>query len=279
MVNVYEYLDYRKLLKDLYEDRKEAQPFFSYRYIASKVGFTSAGFFTNILNGKRNISPEFVLKFAQLFKLNKKETVYFELLVNFNQAKNHEQKKYYFEKILTTKQSKIAITEAQQYELYSTWYFTAVRELCDVMVVSDENLDEVAKSVMPTIKPAEVARALEILSQLKFIKKDVHGQYKQIEQYISTGYDARAVAISNFLMATADLAKSAVDRLPRNMRSMSTLTVGISPETYTIIEERLKDFRREILEIVRADKKPDQVYHFNFHIFPMSKKIERQGSV
>jgi uncharacterized protein (TIGR02147 family) len=77
MIEPFEYLNYRKLLKDLYEERKAEQPFFSYRYIAQKVGFTSAGFFTNIISGKRNISPEYIFKFAEVFKLKKTENEYF----------------------------------------------------------------------------------------------------------------------------------------------------------------------------------------------------------
>jgi uncharacterized protein (TIGR02147 family) len=129
MIDIFEYIDYRKLLKDLYNERRAENKCFSYRFIAQKVGFSSAGFFANIIQGKRNISPEFIFGFARVFKLKKQETEYFELLVNFDQAKSHEQKKYYFEKMLSSKKSKIKIIEKQQYEFYSKWYYTAVREV------------------------------------------------------------------------------------------------------------------------------------------------------
>ncbi len=270
MVNVFEYIDYRKLLKDLYEENKKKHPYFSLRYIAQKVGFKSAGFFTNIIQGKRNISAEYIFKFAELFKFKKKETEYFELLVNFAQAKHHSQKRFYFEKILAYKNSKIAVTDAQNYEFYSKWYYTAIRELVDLHPVTD-NYEDLAKLVSPPIKASEAKHALELLVRMGFIKKDKTGVYHQTERFITTGYEAQSVAITNFLLDTSDLAKMAVDRFPREKRSMSTLTVGVSNECYLSIEERLKDFRREILEMVRADKNPDTIYHVNFHIFPMSK--------
>lgn len=270
MAKVFEYIDYRKLLKDLYEENKKKHPYFSLRYIAQKVGFKSAGFFTNIIQGKRNISAEYIFKFAELFKFKKKETEYFELLVNFAQAKHHSQKRYYFERILSYKNSKVAITDAQHYEFYSKWYYTAVRELIDLCPVTDD-YEKLASMVSPSIKPSEAKNAIELLVRMGFIKKDKSGVYQQTERFISTGYDAQSVALTNFVLDTADLAKMAVDRFPRNRRSLSTLTVGVSPECYHTIEERLKDFRREILEIVRADTNPKTVYHVNFHIFPMSK--------
>jgi uncharacterized protein (TIGR02147 family) len=275
MIDIYEYIDYRKLLKDLYEDRKKQFPFFSYRYIAQKVGYSSAGFFVNVIQRKRNISSEFIFEFAQVFKLKRAETEYFEFLVLFDQAKNHDQKRYYFEKILSSKKSKIAVTDAQHYEFYSRWYYTAVRELLDIYKF-DGNYIELAKRVSPPITPAEARRAVELLEKMGFIRKSERGHYQQTEEFITTGYEAKSVAITNFLVSTLDLARQAIDRYPREQRSISTLTFSCSADGYRQIDERLKTFRREILEIVRADKNRDRIYHVNFQVFPMSQPIPKQ---
>jgi uncharacterized protein (TIGR02147 family) len=271
-VDIFEYIDYRKLLKDLHEERKAANPAFSYRYIAQKVGFSSAGFFTNILQGKRNISAENIFKFAAVFKLKRQETEYFELLVLFDQAKSHERKKYYFEKILSSKRSKIKQTEAWQYEFYSQWYYTAVREVLDVFRFDGKDYGELAKKVSPTITPTQAKKAVELLEKLGMVKQGKDGVYAQCDDLITTGYDAPTVAVTNFLVSTIDLAREAIDRYPRDKRSISTLTFSCSAEGFKSIEERLKTFRREVLEIVRDDKNRDRVYHVNFHIFPMSKQ-------
>jgi len=273
MIDPFEYLSYRKLLKDLYEDRKKEQPIFSYRYIAQKVGFASAGFFTNIISGKRNISPEFIFKFADVFKLKKSETEYFELLVNFEQAKDHERKRFYFEKILGHKKSKITITDAWQYEFYSAWYYTAIRELIDIYPFKG-NFEELAKRVSPPIKTQDAKKAVELLEKIGFIKMNDQGIYEQTDTFITTGYEAKSVAITNFLMEMSDLAKEAIDRYPRDKRDISSLTFTLSEQGFTTIQDRLKDFRREVLEIVREDKvkkRQDRVYHVNFHIFPLTK--------
>jgi uncharacterized protein (TIGR02147 family) len=271
MVEIFEYIDYRKLLSDLYKEERSQYPHFSYRFIAQKVGFSSAGFFANIIQGKRNISPEYIFGFAKLFKLKKAETEYFELLVNFDQAKNHEQKKYYFEKILSSKKSKLKITDLQNYEFYSKWYYTAVREVIDIFKWDGVDYSELAKRIMPPLSIGEIKKAVELLLNMGFIRKNKEGFYEQTDQFISTGYDAKSVAITNFLVSTIDLAKGAIDRFPRDQRSISALTFSISADGYKAIDERLKTFRREILEIARADKNRDRIYHVNFQIFPMSK--------
>jgi uncharacterized protein (TIGR02147 family) len=271
MIDIFEYIEYRKLLSDLYKEKREECPYFSYRYIAKKVGFSSAGFLANIIQGKRNISPEYIFGFAKLFKLKKAETEYFELLVNFDQAKNHDQKKYYFEKILSSKKSKLKITDLQNYEFYSKWYYTAVREVLDVYEWDGVDYSELAKRIMPPLSTGEIKKAVELLLNMGFIRKNKKGFYEQTDQFISTGYDARSLSITNFLVSTIDLARGAIDRFPRDQRSMSALTFSISADGYKAIDERLKTFRREILEIARADKNRDRIYHVNFQIFPMSK--------
>jgi uncharacterized protein (TIGR02147 family) len=273
MIDPFEYLNYRKLLKDLYEERKAEHSFFSYRYIAQKVGFTSAGFFTNIIQGKRNISPEYIFKFAEVFKLKKGETEYFELLVNFDQAKDHSRKRFYFEKILGHKKSKIKVTDAQQYEFYSAWYYTAIRELIDIYPFKGD-FEELAKRVSPPIKVTDAKKAVELLEKIGFIRQKADGAYEQTDTFITTGYDAKSVAINNFLMGMADLAKEAIDRYPREKRDISSLTFTLSEEGFATIQERLKSFRRELLEVVREDKnqkRQDRVYHINFHVFPLTK--------
>jgi len=273
MIEPFEYLSYRKLLKDLYEDRKAQQPFFSYRYIAQKVGFSSAGFFTNIISGKRNISPEYIFKFAEVFKLNKDETEYFELLVNFDQAKDHSRRRFYFDKILGHKNSKIKTTTAQEYEFYSAGYYTAIRELIDIYPFKG-NYEELAKLVSPPIRPAEAKRAVELLENIGFIRKNENGIYEQDESFITTGYEADSVAITNFLIEMSDLAKRSIDGVPREKRDISSLTFTLSEEGFGTIQERLRSFRRELLEIVREDRKhkrQDRVYHINFHVFPLTR--------
>jgi uncharacterized protein (TIGR02147 family) len=271
MVDIFEYIDYRKLLKELYEERRAENKAFSYRFIAQKVGFSSAGFFANIIQGKRNISPEFIFGFARVFKLKKPETEYFELLVNFDQAKNHEQKKYYFEKILASKKSKLTIIEKQQYEFYSKWYYIAVREVLDIYKFRGDDYANLAKMVSPPITPAEAKKAVELLIEMRFIRKNKEGWFEQVDPFITTGYEAPTVAVTNSLMSFIDLAKEAIDRYPRDRRHMASLSFAISAEGYKAIEERLRTFRREILEIARADKKTDRIYHANFQIFPISR--------
>ena len=83
---------------------------------------------------------------------------------------------------------------------------------------------------MPPLSTGEIKKAVELLLNMGIIRKNKKGFYEQTDQFISTGYDARSLAITNFLVSTIDLARGAIDRFPRDQRSMSALTFSISAD-------------------------------------------------
>jgi uncharacterized protein (TIGR02147 family) len=277
MISVFDYTDYRKLLKELYEERKKEQAFFSYRYMGQKVGFKSAGFFTNIIQGKRNISPDIIFKFAELFKFTKRETEYFETLVLYDQAKQHAQKKFYYEKILSMAKSKVKELVADQYEYFDKWYYVAVRELLNFYPFKG-NYQELGKMLRPSITPSEAKKAVDLLERLGLIQKDSDGIYKLSDKTVTTGVNGPLVAIHNFQQTTLDMAKQAIDRFARNERSISTLTLSLSSQTYKTIEEKLMAFENEVMELIKGDQnKIDRVYQFNFQIYPLTGVLDEKN--
>jgi uncharacterized protein (TIGR02147 family) len=277
MVDIFQYTDYRKFLCDFYEAEKKRNPHYSHRYIAQKVGFTSSGFFSKILQGKTNISNDLALRFTEFLKLKKIEAEYFGLLVLFNQAKSHADKKRWFEKIVAFSKSKVKIVQVSQYEFFQKWYYVAIRELLAFYKFNGD-FQQLGKMIDPPISPAQAKKGVELLEKLGLIARDESGYYKQTDTLISTGYDVRSVAVNNFQMSTLDLAKESIDRFPKEERDISTLTLSFSKELYNTIHEKLKGFRREVLELVKNDPNAvDRVYQVNFQIFPLSKYHREEG--
>jgi uncharacterized protein (TIGR02147 family) len=270
MITVYDYFDYRKFLQDIYQERKSANPLFSYRCIGEKVGFSSAGFFTKILHGTTNISMKYAIAFARLFKLTKQETHYFEILVQFNQAKTHESRKYYFEQLLSIKQTGGKNLVPEQYELFSTWYYVVIRELLDFYPFYGD-YRELASMVIPAIKEAEAKKAITVLEKLGLITKNPDGCYEQTDSILTTGETWSSMAIEQFQIDTADCAREAIRTTPKEQRDISTCTLSISASSLASIRERAKQFRKEVLEIAKADNFADQVCHLNIHLFPVSR--------
>ncbi|MBD3315526.1 MAG: TIGR02147 family protein [Chitinivibrionales bacterium] len=277
MINIYDYTDYRALLKDLYEDTKRRKKFFSYRYIARKIGFSSAGFFSNIIQGKRNISNETIFKFADLYGFSKRQTGFFELLVHFNQAKEHERRRFYFEKLLTFKRSRFHQLGVDQYEYFEKWYYVAIRELLNYFPFRGD-YKELGRMLRPAINPSETKKAVDLLERLGLIERKDDDSYHVTDAVVTTGREFRSVAVHNFQRATIDLAKESIDRFPRNQRLISTLTLNLSEGVYKEIVDKLVEFEREVLELVQNDHdNPDRIYQFNFQVFPLADIYDGDG--
>jgi uncharacterized protein (TIGR02147 family) len=92
MKPVFEYIDYRRYLRDYYAENKKSKKYFSYRYFSSRAGIKSPVFLKLIIENKRNLTRPMIEKFCKALDLNNKEALYFRHLVLFNQGKTAQEK-------------------------------------------------------------------------------------------------------------------------------------------------------------------------------------------
>jgi uncharacterized protein (TIGR02147 family) len=277
-IKVFNYLDYRKFLADLYIAKKAGRKYFTLQYVSQQLGLKSPGYFSWILKGKRNVSPKLIVKLSELFQLGKRESMYFELLVNYNQAGTAEEKKYFFEKITTLTTASGRTVKTKEYEFYEKWYNSAIRELIAVNRFRDtkDDYSRMAKSLSPPITAAEARKGVRLLVKLGFVYLDEQGYYRRNEPTLTTGDNWKAEAITHFQLSAMDLAKESLDCHHRSKRNVSTLTLSCSEDTYNSIKTKIINLYQEIENIVRMDPNPEGVYQCNFQLFPLSRKMRRK---
>jgi uncharacterized protein (TIGR02147 family) len=264
-----EYSDYRLLLKDLFTERKQKNPNFSHRYIAMRAGFKSPGFFSQIVKGKSNVSVRTALSLGEVFKLKGADLEYFENLVNFNQATTQVDKEHFFRRMLSLKRGKPKTLEASQYELFTKWYYLAVREILSFKRFKDD-YKELADALIPKITVAEAKESIKVLEKLGLIRKH-GGYYERVDVAVTTGDSWKSLAITQFQMAALDLAKGSYQAVPGKQRSHSTLTLSLSEPEFKRIREEITNLRKKILELAKNAPAPDRVYQVTFNVYPVSR--------
>ncbi|MDB5104118.1 MAG: hypothetical protein JWP91_1807 [Fibrobacteres bacterium] len=269
---IFDYLDYHRFLRDSYAARKQENSNFSHRFIAQQLGCNPA-YYLKVFQGKREISNKMILKVAELLRLSKKETECFETLVHFNKAKSSRDKAHFFERLSTHRSSKLRLVEESRYEFYEKWYYVAILEVLDYHPFKG-NYGELARMLVPAIKPREAQKAIEVLERLGFIRKAAGKGYEKTDALISAGEGWKSAYISNFLLTAMDLAKEAFIRQPVEKREIAAQTVSISGETLILIKERMKNLRKEILELAKRDQKADRVYQINLQAFPLAMPLK-----
>ena len=272
MKAIFEYYDYRAFLRDYYAEKKTQNKYFSYRFFARKADIKSPVFFKEVAESKKDLSRSMIKKFCTALQLTEKEASYFKYLVLFDQAKTGEEKQVYYGALRTMENAKSErALNADQYDYFSTWYNVVIRELVTLFNFKD-NFELLASTVQPPIKTREAKASVELLLKLGLIKQQPDGAYKQANTAITAQSGVATLAIRQFHKAISMLAVAAIEDVPKTERSISGITIGISPAMYDVINTEIAAFKDRIIKLVSRDEKGERVYQFNVQLFPMSKK-------
>jgi uncharacterized protein (TIGR02147 family) len=278
-LNIFEYDDYRKFLKDWYKKAKAKGPGFSYRAFSHRAGLHSSNFFMLVMQGKRNLTEESVKKVAAGLGLNKQEQEFFRNLVFFNQARTHEDKDLYYKQLLQSRKfRKLKPIEKDQYEYYSNWYHPIVRELV-IAKDFDGTPEWVASHIYPSITAQQAARSIELLEKLKFIERTENGKWRQTASIVSTGDTVNSVIVHNYHKEMLSLTKTMMDDLATEERDVSSLTLGIDKSKFEEIRSKIKQFRQEILKMASTETSPDDVVQLNIQFYNVMKDSEKEEAL
>ena len=273
-VNLFQYLDCRRFLKDWFTESKKMRRGLSFRSFAKKAGFKSVNFFKFVMDGKRNLTEESLVKCMNGLGLNKQEQDFFRNLVSFNQAKTHEVRDTSYRNLIRSrKYSQIRPIAREQYEYFSAWYHPVVREL----VVSrdcDGTAEWVAPRIFPPITPAQAARSIELLEKIGLIEKGPDGRWRQSNSLVSTGPEVLSVSLLNYHKIVLDLAKEILETVPMSRRDVSAMTLGVLKERVPELKRKIQEFRAEILKLVADDSHPEEVIQLNIQMFPVTRPVE-----
>lgn len=283
MCDLFDYLDYRKYLRDYFQEKKQSLPSWSYQQFAEQLGFKARDFAYRVIKGEKNLSPESILKLTRGLELDPVQTQYFDTLVKCNQSKILDEQELYFGLLNTIKTQGRTTHPAQrlrqdQFQFYSKWYHSAIRSLIE-MYGFQGDYKTLAASLSPRISARQAEASVALLEKLELIQKTGQGAYQATLKTITTGKDTRSILIPAYHKATIELSAKALEVTPVNQRDMSNLTLGISEKTFHQFTEKLRQFRKELLEQAEQDKDADRVYHLNLHLYPLSKPDLKKGGI
>jgi uncharacterized protein (TIGR02147 family) len=269
--NIFLYFDSVKFLRDYYEARHSIDRFFSYRYIQAKTGI-DPGYLYKVFQGIKPLPVKKTGILAEVLKLDKRESEYFNLLVLYNKAKSNDEIKRYFEKMLSFTELSKRKVATKEYEYYSKWYHAAIRQILSYFNFTG-NYAALAKMTVPEISASEAKNAVKLLCTLGFVKKTAKGAFEVTDKFLTTGEHWHKVGVRRFQQDTIMLAKSALDTVDKSLRDISTVTITLSPDGFQEAIARIKTFRHDMLELANRQSNPDGAYHINVQMIPIGKRL------
>jgi uncharacterized protein (TIGR02147 family) len=273
-INIYIYLEYRKYLKEYYAFQKKRSKSFTYRHFSQSAGFSTPNFLQLLIQGKRNLKKSSIAKVSHALHHSIEEAAYFELLVNFDQAKTVAEKTHYFMALSEARKPyQISPIHELQFEHLRTWYHKAIRELLGFYAFNEKEqyaYRKLAALLSPPITEREARNSVKLLLKLGLLKRSEDGSIIQAERFISTGDEVRNLSVRTFHQAMIQRAGEAVDRINPEHRDISSLTVTVSDNGFAMLKKELQLFRKRLLEVVKSDSDPKNVYQVNFQLFPLT---------
>ena len=270
MKPIVEYTDFRKYMRDFYEDRK-LRSAFSWREFSKNAGFSSPSYMKVVCDGKSKLSRIGVERTGAAMGLTGFEMDYFRAMVKFGQAETEEKKKAAYEEMLSiAKTYNVRTLEGDLFQYYDSWRNPVLRELAPIMPGATPG--EMAKMCYPEVSAAEVRDSLDFLTKSGLLKRE-NGNFVQSETSVKGSTDATRLALRGMHREMSKLATPALE-LPKEIRNFSGVTMGLSRESFGKIEKVLNECRRQVIDIAAEEKNIEQVYRLNLQLFPLTKNVK-----
>lgn len=272
--DIYDYLDYRDYLKQVYLDHKSLDKKYSYRFFGEKWD-VDPGFMVKVFQKKKHFKLQVLTKIAETLSISKRERQFLLVLFQYSKAKDEQEIKHYFEQLLRFSEVKKQPLLAAQFEFYEKWEYSAVREALRVLKISTQ-YRELGLYMVPPLSEARAKNAVELLLALQMIERDETGVLMVKDDFITNSSEIPAQQIRDYQKLMMTQAQAAVDCIAPSERDISSLTFNLSEAGFLEVKEKIQSFREEILEIVQQEDQLERVYQFNFQLFPMSQR--KRGS-
>jgi uncharacterized protein (TIGR02147 family) len=215
---------------------------------------------SKILNKKRSPTENLILKLGKKLNLNQIQCAAYvewqeQHQVAIGQKKSPNNRKY--------KQ-----IELDFFSIFSEWYHFAILELLQV------------KSIRPSVKLYAKTLGLENKTVNLALRRMVNCEYLLITakgEWVDNSENATTInfpgtthALRNLQSQIIEKAKDSLNNDPIQKRDQSSITLAIHSSQLEHAKEKIKQFRRELGEILQAKQPFDQVYNLSVSLYPLT---------
>jgi len=170
---IFEYLDYRDILKDFFEERKSADSSFTYKKMAEALGLHTSNIF-RVVQKKTHLPARCQSRAIGFLGLADRNAAYFLLLVGYARERNGKARQEILEKALALRDVNRVDLGEKELAYFRDWWVAAVRGVLEV-VDGRANPAEIARKLHPKVTEAQASAALDLLQELGLVKRGSSG--------------------------------------------------------------------------------------------------------
>jgi len=280
---VSDYMDFRSYLASFldYKRKLTASDIRPYNYAAFSAGanIKSPNYLKMIIEGRRNLSGEMVLKFAKALGLNKEATEDFELLVSYGQATDPADRNMFLKKLSEHRvQAKLKSGEIDKktWEKIPSWAAWVIYAMVDQEGVKydTKTLKELLRG---KASEDEIEQALQSLfSAGELVQDPETGEVRKARALIESAEDVPVALVRKLQAQLMYLGLESLYQDAANEREFGTLTLSLTKQEFEEIKFKLRQMRKQINKdnsIARTSSKGEKVYQLNIQLFPVTNAV------
>ncbi|WP_159455289.1 TIGR02147 family protein [Pseudobacteriovorax antillogorgiicola] len=268
--HVFDYLDYKSFLGDLYHKLKQSDSQYSYMKFSADLGLTETNVSSHIIHGRRPLTIEAAKKVVKSLGMKKLKRKYFLALTDYINETDPSLRDQKFQSLFAIKQESLPDSLQEQMTYFSQWYYPIIGELARVEGFQAD-YKWVKKNLWPNITPKQFEKAIEVLKQVKILKDgERSSDLNRTDLDFSPGHATRDISVSKYHQQMIKLAEQGLSAITEKKRNFSSMTVVLSRENAKKLNQLVLEFQRKVLELEASNTAGKDVYQVNVQLFPFT---------
>lgn len=274
-----DYMDYRVYLAEFYHFKKmqtrlSIRPY-SYAIFSAAADIKSPNYLKMIIEGKRNLSPDMVAKFARACGLNKAQGEEFRLLVFFNQSEDPADRNYALKLLSEYRmEQKIKHGELDRkvLEKVPNWIGWIIYALADQAGVTFQ-ISQLKEILRNKASESEIVAALDGLLKSGELSKDPETGAIAKGKPTEAPDEIPSALVRKLQMQLMYLGLESLYQDQPNEREFGSLTLSLTEKEFEELKFKLRQMRKSLNKdnsIARLADKGQRVYQLNLQLFPVS---------
>lgn len=274
MADIFDYEDYRDMIKDYYLEHKKHNSLYSFSTLGKMLGLDASHAYY-IVQKKRNLPVHAVPAAKKMLGLDGRGAAYFDLLIVASRTKSEKTKAEVMQKATLLRDVKRHLLQQNEIKYLSEWWTIVVRALIEVKR-GNVDVAEIASSIIPPITEEQAQESLDLLKSLGFIQPYSNNRVKLSDPHITIQGAEKAQAIRSFQSKVMQFGIRSLSETPPEERDISTITMAVDSKGFADIKNMISEFRKELQ--IRVDKciAPDRVMQLNLALFPVALNKKRK---
>lgn len=276
------YTDFRQYLKDVYEYRRRTESTglraYSYSAFSAAADIKSPNYLKLIIEGRRNLSDDMIMRFARALRLQKAEAEEFRALVHYGQETEPIQRNHYLKELADLRARRsFASGEISQeaFDKVPGWMGWVLFAMVEQYGVSFDP-DELYRLLRAKTSPEDIKGELKKLVDNGGLREEA-GRFVKGRDLIESPQDLPVEVIRKLQAELIYLGIESLFKDSPKEREFGAMTIAMTQGEFEQVRFELRQLRKRLqkdLMVKRETTKGERVYQMNIQLFPVTDRVE-----